>query len=155
MRNRDSGSASVEFVFVSVVLLVPIVYLVVALAQIQAASFATTAAAVTSARAAARFPTEAQTRAQAVTTLHFDDHGVDPESWSVSFTCDGPCAEPGSLVTAHIETEVAVPGTPVLFGGSGQAPHVTVRASHTDRVAPYTHNPADLMYGQGPAGDPS
>ncbi|WP_218958129.1 peptidase T4 [Actinomyces trachealis] len=47
---QEEGNASVEFLGWSVAVLVPVVYLVVALAQVQAASFATSAAAQSATR---------------------------------------------------------------------------------------------------------
>ena len=49
----DEGSAVVEFIFLSLLLLVPIVYLVLALASVQSAAFAAEAVARDASRAAA------------------------------------------------------------------------------------------------------
>lgn len=131
----DEGSAPIEFIFASVVLLIPLVYLVLALAQLQAGAYATNAAAIDAARTASRFPDSAAERAEVLARMRFEDFGVDAASWSIEFDCDDDCSSAGDAVTAHVSTEVPVLGLPVLFGGA--SPHLTVRASHTDIIAPY------------------
>lgn len=133
----DRGSAPIEFIFASIVLLIPLVYLVLSLGQVQAGSYATQSTAINAARAAARYPDSADVRAEAMARLHFEDFGVDGARWSIRIECSGPCDEAGSTVTAHVETRVPVLGLPALFGRDS-APHVTVRASHSDIVSPYT-----------------
>ncbi|GAA2001159.1 hypothetical protein [Brevibacterium samyangense] len=132
----DRGSGTVEFVFVTVVLLVPVVYLVVALAQIQGGSFATHAAAVNAARAAARYPDSAEVRADLMTRMHFEDFGLEEVHWSIDLDCSADCRAAGTYVTATVEARIPVPGTPLLFGADS-APHVTVRGSHSDVVSPH------------------
>lgn len=136
----DRGSAPIEFIFASVVLLIPLVYLVLSLGQVQAGSYATQTTAINAARAAARYPDSAGARAEAMARLHFEDFGVEDARWAISLECSGPCDEAGSTVTAHVETRVPVLGLPALFGRDS-APHVTVRAAHSDIVSPYTASP--------------
>lgn len=133
----DRGSAPIEFIFASVVLLIPLIYLVLSLGQVQAGSYATQSTAINAARAAARYPDSAEARAEAMARLHFEDFGVDDARWSIRIECSGACDEAGSTVTAHVETRVPVLGLPALFGRDS-APHITVRASHSDIVSPYT-----------------
>lgn len=138
---QDRGSAPIEFIFASVVLLIPLIYLVLSLSEVQAGSYAANATAINAARAAARFPDSAPARAEALARLQFEDFGVDEADWAIRFTCDGPCDTAGSSVTAHVEARVPVLGMPALFG-QARAPHITVRASHVDVVSPYSSDGA-------------
>jgi len=130
----DSGTAVVEFIFAAVVLLIPVVYLMLALSQLQAASYATTSAAVSASRIAARDANPSEQRAEDVAAMHFADFGLRDVPISIAYSCSGPCGQAGSLVTATVETKVPLPGIPLLFG-SANSPHITMRASHTDVVA--------------------
>lgn len=62
----DSGTAVIEFIFAAIVLLIPVVYLMLALSQLQAASYATTSAAVSASRIAARDANPSERRAEDV-----------------------------------------------------------------------------------------
>lgn len=138
----DRGSAPIEFIFASVVLLIPLVYLVLSLSEVQAGSYATHASAINASRTAARYPASAESRAQEMARLHFEDFGVDDARWTIRFECRGPCDEAGSTVIAHVEARIPVIGMPALFGRES-APHITVRASHSDIVSPYSTDGAE------------
>lgn len=131
----ESGTAAIEFIFASVVLLVPVVYIVVAISTLQAGTYATQAIAIDSARYASRHPDTAHARANATASLHLDDFGLTGTPHRVKFSCSEKCDTPGSTVTAHVETRVALPGIPFVFN-SDTAGRITVTASHTDIVAP-------------------
>ncbi|WAL40213.1 MULTISPECIES: hypothetical protein [Brevibacterium] len=141
----DKGSAPIEFVFASVVLLIPLVYLVVALAQLQAGAYAAHASAVDAARAAATHPDSAEARAAGLAQLHFADFGLADVDYSLTRECAGPCDEAGTLVTAHVEAAIPIPGVPVLFGG--RAGHITIHAEHSDLVAEEVGTAADASIG--------
>ena len=126
----DSGTAVIEFIFASIVLLIPVIYLMLTLSQMQAASYATTSAAISASRIAARDANPSEARAEAVAKMHFADFGLEGSPSSIT----GPCGHAGSLVTARVETRVSLPGLPLIFGPD-HAPHITLRASHTDVVA--------------------
>ena len=85
----DTGGAAVELVAAVVLLLVPVIYLVVAISQVQAAAFATEGAArdVVRAYVIAEDDAEAVRRADAVAALALGDHGISPGDASVEVTC--------------------------------------------------------------------
>ncbi|MDK8434746.1 MULTISPECIES: hypothetical protein [unclassified Brevibacterium] len=130
----DSGTAVIEFIFASIVLLIPVVYLMLAISQLQAASYATTSTAISASRIAARDADPSERRAHEVATMHFSDFGLKDVPISIAYSCAGPCGRAGSLVTARVETKVSLPGFPLLFGAN-RSPHITLRASHSDVVA--------------------
>ena len=116
----DAGSASLEFVAAGLILLLPIVYLVLALASIQAGAFAAEAAA----RQAARLFVQAQTleAAQGVAdrAIQFAlaDYGVDEDDASVEITCvPAACLEPGAIVTVVVTVSVPLPLVPAVLQG--------------------------------------
>lgn len=131
---QDSGTAVVEFIFASIVLLIPVIYLMLAISQLQAASYATSSAAISASRIAARDAEPSEARARDVATMHFTDFGLTDVPVTIAYSCSGPCGQAGSLITARVETKVALPGFPLIFG-SAHSPHITVRAAHTDVVA--------------------
>lgn len=111
----DDGSAVVEFLGVTLVLLVPVVYLVLVLAQLQGAAFAVDGAAREATRAYVTSSTDdAEARALAAAGLALEDQGVDPEDSLLTLTCDGRCDGPDGVVTAHVEADVRLVGVPAF-----------------------------------------
>lgn len=130
----DSGSAVVEFIFASVVLLIPVIYLMITISQLQAASYATNSAAVSASRIAARDANPSEERAEEVARMHFSDFGLENVPTSIEYSCAGPCGQAGTLITARVSAKVSLPGIPLIFGAKN-APHITMRASHSDVTA--------------------
>lgn len=130
----DSGTAVIEFIFASIVLLIPVVYLMLAISQLQAASYASTSTAISASRIAARDANPSERRARDVADMHFTDFGLSDVPVTIDYSCSGPCGRSGSLITARVETKVSLPGFPLLFG-TKNSPHITLRATHSDVVA--------------------
>lgn len=114
----ETGSASLEFLTVGLIMLVPLVYLVLALAAVQAGSFAVEGAARHAARIAvqsgasghAASRNEAVQRAVAVTLA---DYGIDAGDSSVALACGGTgCDSPGSRITVTVRARVSLPLVP-------------------------------------------
>ncbi len=98
-----------EFVFLGVLLLVPLVYLVLMLGRLQAGAYAVSAAARESGRAFVTAETveTAPGRAQTAALLAFENLGF-AEGSSVTVRCDAdPCLRPG--VAVHSAAQVSVP----------------------------------------------
>lgn len=126
----DDGSAAIELVAAVVLLVLPVIYLVVAIAQIQAATFATEGAArdVVRAYVIADDDAMAAGRADAVAALAFGDHAIDPDAARLHVTCSAtPCLTAGASVDVRVATRVVLPGTD-LIGLPGLA--VSVSAQH-------------------------
>ncbi len=139
VRRGDDGTAVVEFVFLGLLLMVPLVYLVVAAGRVQAASFA----AGTSAREAARAyvtadsDAEARRRAAAAVRLGLRDQGFRSDDGRLSVDCDrAVCLSPGARVVVHVEVRVLLPGVP-RFVGRALSARVTVRARQVAMVDPF------------------
>jgi hypothetical protein len=134
--DAERGSAMIEFLGAGVLLLVPLVYLVVVLAQVHAAAFAVEGAAREAARAVVTAETSAQgaARAQAATGLALADQGFEVEPGELlTLECSHqPCLTPGATVGVHVRYSVPLPLVPAALQGWVPVA-VPVEASH---VAP-------------------
>ncbi len=133
----------------SVLLLVPLVYLVVTLARIQAGAFGAEFAAREAARGAVvagvaaleggatqgQALAAAEQRGDEVAALAAQDFGfTDRRSTTVAFGCEpAACLAPGTDVVATVTIEVALPGVPG-FVNSWMPLHVTVESSSASAV---------------------
>lgn len=109
--DAEEGSAAVEFLAASLLLLVPIVYVILTFSAVQAATYAAESAAREAGRIYSRADTQAAAERHALlaTTLAFSDHGIDvTPSEVLTVRCEEtPCLTPGS--TVHIQVSVRVP----------------------------------------------
>ncbi|MGE3810065.1 MAG: pilus assembly protein [Candidatus Nanopelagicales bacterium] len=114
----DAGEAAVlEVLVLGVGLLVPLLYGVLSVMQVQSASFAATAAAREAARGYVTSATPAQgaVRARAAASLVLGDAGL-PET-RPTVRCVRGCLMPGSRVDVSVRVEVPlplVPGSPTI-----------------------------------------
>ncbi len=109
---HEQGSAVVEFVFLTVLVLIPLVYLVLTVARIQAGTYAVTQAAREAGRAyvTAEAPESASARAHAAAQIAFADFGFNGE---LELDCDGaPCLRPEGRITARATVRVPLPLVP-------------------------------------------
>lgn len=127
----ERGSALVEVVWLAILLLVPLVYIVLAVFEVQRSAFAATAASRAAARAFVLAPSvaEAEQRARAAGDVALADQHVDPADTTVTIRCTGACLAPGSVVHVVVRGQVALPLMPPVFGG--QPPSIRVQAEHT------------------------
>ena len=114
----ERASAPLEFIVVGLLLLVPLVYLVVALGTIQAQALGAEAGArhVARAVATASDPAEAGARADRVIQAVAGEYGMDGVDVTFSCSSDGDCPEPGATLVVTLRTRVALPLVPPLFG---------------------------------------
>lgn len=129
IRLRDEGgTALVEVTWLAILLLVPLVYIVLGVHDVQRASFASTAAARAAGRAfvLADDPASGEARARAAARVALADQGI--EGGSVSIACRPSCLTPGSVVEVRVGHQVPLPFLPDALGD--QAPSIRVDASH-------------------------
>jgi hypothetical protein len=136
---RDHGSAALEFILVGVLLLVPIVYLILALGAIQEQTLGAESGARHIARALAQAPDEAvaRERADAVLRSIVAEYGLDGDRVELTVVClpaGGPCPRAGATLVVTVRTRVALPLVPPLLGLDGAA-SVPVEASAAQRVS--------------------
>lgn len=106
---RDDGNASLEFVTVAVVLMVPLVYVLLTVFAVQRAAFAVSNAAREAGRAYVTAPSgdAAQRRAQAAADLALADQL--PGAPVADLDLDG-ALDPGTAVTVRVTYDVTVLG---------------------------------------------
>ena len=114
----DGGSAIVEFVFLAMLMLVPVVYLVVTLGRLQAAAFAAQGAAREAGRAfvTARDESAGRERADAAALIAYADQGFDDRRLiTLQIDCAaGGCLVPDARVQVRTSVQVVLPAVPRL-----------------------------------------
>lgn len=107
----EDGSAAVEFVFLGVLLLIPLIYLIITAGQVQGAAYAMVGAADHAAKVyAAAGPGEAPgEQATAAAELALADFGFDPQALELQISCSPECGVPGSTVTVTAAMSVPLP----------------------------------------------
>jgi len=132
-RQDESGTALVEVTWLAILLLVPLVYVVLAVYDVQRHAFATTAAARAAGRAFVLAPGVEQGAAQAraAAEVALADQDVDPGRVQLDLTCRpvGDCLAPGSVVVVDVRTQVVLPLVPTALGDD--TPSIRVSAGHT------------------------
>ncbi|MCU1545888.1 MAG: hypothetical protein JWP30_988 [Homoserinimonas sp.] len=114
---REDGSASLEFVTTGMLLLLPLVYLVLTVAALQAGALAVEGAARQAARVFVQAEDEPTARAQAQLAVDFAlaDYGIDSTDATVSVTCrphPTTCLTRRATVTVEVTVTVALPLVP-------------------------------------------
>jgi Flp pilus assembly protein TadG len=128
-RGDDSGNAIIEFVFVAVIVMAPLVYLIAAVATVQRNELAVTQAARDAGRAFATSDNadEAQQRVMAAVRLALTDQGL-PDDASVRFVasgagCDAAAITPrlaaGAEFTVCVTRRAQLPAVPSVLAGKG------------------------------------
>ena len=123
-----------EFVWLGLVLLVPLVYVVIAVFDTQRTAFAASAAARSAGRAFVTAPDQhsAYARASLAAGQAFRDQGI-AKAPRVRISCrpdPHACLQPGSTVTVSVVGRAALPLMPLVFGG--QAPSIRVESTHSE-----------------------
>lgn len=131
----EHGNAVVEFSWLAILLLVPLLYVILAVFDVQRHAYGATAAAHAAGRAfvlAGRTDGEsvARDRAYEAARIAMADQGVDLAADSLSLACDPACLQPGSTVTVRLVQQVVLPLVPDVLGDS--RPTVRVTATHTE-----------------------
>ncbi|WP_104165842.1 hypothetical protein [Arthrobacter sp. SX1312] len=124
----------VEFVFLGVLLLVPVVYLVLTVGQLQGGSFAVVGAADQAAKVYvdAASPQEADALAREAARIALANFGFGAEQAAVDIACSGRCLAPGTTVTVVVRLDVPLPLVPAIAGTHPSA--ATVDATSTQIV---------------------
>ena len=121
MKGREErGTALVEFTWLGILLLVPLIYVVVSVFEVQRASYGVSTASRSAARAFSLAPTpaEGEARARAAVRTALQDQGLDGHHFDLRITCAPACLQPGSTVTVQLKTNVDLPLLPDSLGGN-------------------------------------
>ena len=131
----ERGSAVVEFTFLALLLMVPLVYFVISMGQIQGGSFAVVGAADQAAKVyvAQSDPQSAQTAAEQAALIALADYGHPAEDARVSTSCaPADCQAAGTAVTVTVNLIVPLPFVP--FSDAFRLNASEVEASSTQLV---------------------
>ncbi|ASN20910.1 hypothetical protein [Arthrobacter sp. YN] len=131
----EQGSAVVEFTFLAVLLMVPVVYFVVTVGQIQGGSFAVVGAADQAAKVfvARGGLSDAGAAAERAVFLALGDYGHAPDKAKVEVSCDrADCLSAGARVTVKVTLDVPLPLMP--FGDTVGLNAARLSASATQVV---------------------
>ncbi len=116
----EGGSASLEFITVGLLLLVPTVYLVLALASVQSASFAVEGAARQASRVFVQAPTVAagEAAARRAIAVTLADYGLEAQDAAIAISCrpdPADCLVRRGFVTVSISVVAPLPLLPAVL----------------------------------------
>ena len=149
MTRRDrgeDGSALVELSWLGILLLVPMLWIVVSVFEVQRGAFAVSGAARAAGRAYALAPTDAEgrARAQAAARQALADQGVDDAPLDVEITCTPyphDCHNGTSVITVVVSSRVDLPLMPAMLGG--EAPSFALDSTHAVPIGQFQEVEAD------------
>ena len=139
-RRDEAGSALVELVWLGILLLVPVVWIVLSVFQVQRGAFATTGAARAAGRAYALAPDDAtgRERAMAAARQAYADQGIDGAPVELTISCTpypASCHSGGSVVTVVVRSRVDLPLLPDVLGSG--SPSFRLDATHRVPIGRY------------------
>ena len=134
MRPNERGSALVELSWLGILLLLPMLWIVMSVFEVQRAAFGVSAAARAAARAYALAPDDATgaIRAREAARVALDDQGVRGVTPEVRVSCTpypGDCHQGTSVITVSVHSRVILPLMPSALGGN--RPSFALDASQT------------------------
>lgn len=140
-RSREErGSALVELTWLGVLLIIPMLWIVLSVFEVQRGAFGVSGAARAAGRAYALAPTDAigKARAEQAARQALADQGVPDAPVRVAITCTpypANCHQGTSVVTVRVFSRVQLPLLPAVLGG--EAPTFALDASHTVPIGQY------------------
>ncbi|MFI2563242.1 hypothetical protein [Paenarthrobacter sp. NPDC018779] len=124
-----------EFILLGLLLMVPLIYFVVTVGQIQGGMFAVVGAADQAAKAYVQQtePAAARAAAEEAALVAATDYGFRPDAVALDVSCDRQnCLSAGTAVTVSIQLTVALPMAP--FGDALHLDAARLHASATQKV---------------------
>jgi Flp pilus assembly protein TadG len=140
----DAGNAVLEFVVLAAFLMVPLIYIIIAVAQVQGSAYGATEATREAGRAyvGAATTADASRQACAAATVALRNAVVAPfdcaSQLHVSCVSDTPCSAglvPGETIRVEIDLAVGLPFLPTSVFGHSLS--IAVHAVHDEVVDPY------------------
>ncbi|GAB3031209.1 hypothetical protein GCM10011376_24320 [Nocardioides flavus (ex Wang et al. 2016)] len=142
-RRDDQGSALVELSWLAIILLVPLIWIVISVFEVQQGAFATSAAARAAGRAYALAPDDATgaARADAIVRQVLADQGTPGQRAKVTVTCEAPgdsCHVGTAVITVRVDSAVELPFFPAIFDKG--AATFSLDATHTVPIGQYVES---------------
>jgi Flp pilus assembly protein TadG len=131
-KDPERGSAVVEFTFLSLLLMVPVVYFVITVGQLQGGSFAVVGAADQAAKVFVAQSDAGTGRAAAeqAVRLALADYGHAAENATLETSCNpSDCTAAGSAVTVTVRLAVPLPFVPFGSALKLDAGHLSASAT--------------------------
>jgi len=133
----DSGTAVIEFVWLGLLLLVPLVYILLTVFDAQRGAFGASSASRAAGRAFVLAPDQATAhdRAELAYLVALEDQGIDPHNADLVISCEPrpeQCLTAGSMITVEVVVQQPLPLVPSALGDN--APSVRLSSTH---VEPY------------------
>jgi hypothetical protein len=138
----DAGNAIVEFVYLAILMMIPLTYLLITVFRVQGATYAVSSATREAGRVFVTSGSdEADARATAAAAMVMADSGLELDNRQLSIVCSArPCLTPGAHVNVVIGYDVALPFLPRFLDGALPA-SIHVEGRHlevVDRFRPVT-----------------
>ncbi len=136
---REAGNAIVEFVYLAVLLMVPLVYVLLTVFRVQSAAFAVSSAAREAGRVYATSDSvdDAGPRAFAAAGIVMADSGLSVSAGDLRITCStSRCLQPGSRVEVAMTHQVSLPLVPHFLSARAPA-SIRVTSHHLEVVDRY------------------
>jgi hypothetical protein len=135
----EQGSAALEFITAGLLLLIPLVYLILAMAALQGGALSVEGASRQAARVFVQAPTAASGSARATTAVDFalDDFGIKHGSAKVTITCrpkPTKCLTRRGFVTVRVIVSVPLPLVPSALSVSTPL-SIPMSATSTEQVS--------------------
>lgn len=133
-RRDERGSALVELSWLGILLVLPMLWIVMSVFEVQRGAFGVSSAARSAARAYALAPDDATglLRARAAARVALADEGLRDVRPEVAVTCTpypGDCHQGTSVITVSVHSRVVLPLMPTALGGN--RPSFALDASQT------------------------
>jgi Flp pilus assembly protein TadG len=132
---EDSGNAIVEFVYLAVLLMVPLVYILLSVFRVQGATYAVSSATREAGRVYVSSDDSDGAGARALTaaSIVMADSGPRLSSQDLRITCSAdPCLTPGATVNVAIGYDVSLPFLPAFLDSASA--RVPVDGRHLEVV---------------------
>jgi len=115
----DDGNAIVEFVYLAILMMIPLTYLLITVFRVQGATYAVSSATREAGRVfVTSTSSDADARATAAASMVMADSGLALDDGQLSIECSArPCLTPGAHVDVVIGYDVALPFLPRFLDG--------------------------------------
>jgi Flp pilus assembly protein TadG len=122
-RSSQQGSALVELTWLGILLVLPVLWIVMSVFQVQRGAFGVSAAARAAARAYALAPDDASglARARTAARVALADQGVHDPALQVRVSCTpypADCHQGTSVIKVAVHSRVVLPMLPAALGGN-------------------------------------
>ena len=143
-RRSEEGSGLVEVIWLSLILLIPMVYLLLTLVTVQRSAYGVTEAARAAGRAyvLAPDPAAGRSRAYAAAALAMHDQGIALPARGLTIICHPTprsCLRPGSTVEVRIRYDAKLPLLPRFLGQNPAS--IAVAATHVEPYGSFREAP--------------